>query len=244
MVSGTLSWSLSSMAVAPSSCRFYGRNQKKAVRGDHRREMSLQHHVSEKHVGQDCVTHSVMFPFISCCLSRTKPQQAFRGSGFACAHVCVRICRHHLSHKAKAIQYSLCFFFSLQESWWVFGAGCRLISGQNRVKYLTRPRGRGETWASSRGKGRGSSWNCDFSRAAPALHLQVRPLLCETTQHAKPRLQATTPRDSMSSICLLDVDCSIVHAVALKRTLCGLRNTWIRVSTLKPGRPRPLPTHP
>ena len=42
------------------------------------------------------------------------------------------------------------FFF--QEIWWFFGAGCRLVTGQNRVKYLTTPRGRRETGASSRGK--------------------------------------------------------------------------------------------
>lgn len=38
------------------------------VRGDHRRGRSLKHHVSGKHVSQDCVTRSVVFPFISGCL--------------------------------------------------------------------------------------------------------------------------------------------------------------------------------
>lgn len=195
--------------------------------------------MSEKHASQDCVTHSVMFPFISCCLSRTKPQQAFRSS--VCSCVCAS------ADATSPIQprpyNTLCVFFSLQESWWFFGASCRLLSGQNRVKYLTRPRGRGETWASSSWKGRGSSWNCDFSQAALHVHLQGRPLWSHTARKAEPAGSNMTRFDEpdLSFWCGL-FSCSC--ACSLKDPLQDddIGTTWIRVSTLKPGRPQPLTT--
>lgn len=135
---------------------------------------------------------------------------------------------------------TLCVFFSLQEPWWFFGASCRLISGQNRVKYLTRPRGRGETWASSSWKGRGSSWNCDFSRAAPYVHLQVRPQKPHSTQSCACREQG----DSIwwAPFVFLMWIVQLLVRLFLKGPFADSdRGTaWIRVSTLKPGRLRPL----
>lgn len=55
------------MAVAPSSCRFYTRNEqrnkvdKKSQHMVQTEERPLDRHVSEKHVRPDCVTHSGMF---------------------------------------------------------------------------------------------------------------------------------------------------------------------------------------
>ena len=62
MVSGTLSWSLSSIAVAPSSCRFCLREsqEKKSVSGDHNIRRSLKCHVSDKNLSRGCVTQSVV----------------------------------------------------------------------------------------------------------------------------------------------------------------------------------------
>lgn len=88
MVSGTLSWSLSSIAVAPSSCRFYTRNEEKtgkksiqkSVSGKYNRGRPLKHHVSEKHVSRDCVTHSVTFSPSSAALAYHPGKQGLKGS--------------------------------------------------------------------------------------------------------------------------------------------------------------------
>lgn len=99
MVSGTLSWSLSSIAVAPSSCRFYTQNEekvkrkekKKSVRSDYNRGRPLKRQVSKKHVCRDCVTHSVTFFPSSAALvyHAERPQRAFRGIGYATIALCV-----------------------------------------------------------------------------------------------------------------------------------------------------------
>lgn len=179
--------------------------------------MSLQHHVSEKHASQECVTHSAMFPFISCCLSRTKPQQAFRKKECMCVCLCVHPQTPPLLYgQGHTILWVFFVFLPLQEFWWFFGASCRLISGQNRVKYLTRPRGRGETWASSRGKAKGGFWNGDFSSSGPVCS-SAGPSSEKPHSTQSCTCGGTTPLDLMSSICLFDVDCSIVPVVLLKR---------------------------
>lgn len=162
IVSGTLSWSLSSMAVAPSSCRFYTQNEqetqkekggKKSVRGDYNRGRPLKRQVSKKHVCRDCVTHSVVvFPSSAARVYHAeRPQLAFRGIGYSTTHVCACICKHYLCHTSTATQYAQCWFF-FQGTWWFFGLDASSYWAKNRVKYLTRPRSRGETGASSRGK--------------------------------------------------------------------------------------------
>lgn len=152
MVSGTLSWSLSSIAVAPSSCRFYTQDEERTNRKGKKvtTEEGLENILWARIVS---LTH---FPLISCsCLSRRKTTKSFLGY-WICYYACVCVCAcacptaDTTSSICKAAQYSQCF---IQETWWFFRAGCRLISGQNRVKdFLTRPRNRGETGASSRGK--------------------------------------------------------------------------------------------
>lgn len=142
IVSGTLSWSLSSMAVAPSSCRFYTQNEretqrkggKKSIRGNYNRGRPLKRQVSKKHVCRDCVTHSVMFfPSSAAHVYHTeRPQLAFRGIGYSTTPVCACICRHYLCHTSKATQYAHCFFLFFQETWWFFGAGYKLILGQKQ----------------------------------------------------------------------------------------------------------------
>lgn len=193
MVSGTLSWSLSSIAVAPSSCRFYSRIFffKKAVRGNHRKKNVF----TTSCVRETCepgVCHSFSHVSLHQLLFIThKTPNRLSGKRSVC--LCVSVCASPDATspiRAKAIQYSVfwVFFLPLQEFWWFFGASCRLIWGQNRVKYLTRPRGRGETWASSRGKAKGGFWNGDFSSSGPRLFI-CRSVLGETTQHAKLRLR-------------------------------------------------------
>lgn len=81
MVSGTLSWSLSSIAVAPRSCKFYTRKKAKtkANSGDNNRGRSLKHHVSEKHVTRIASLTQLYFPLISCsCLSPRKNTAGLR----------------------------------------------------------------------------------------------------------------------------------------------------------------------
>ena len=103
MVSGTLSWSLSSMAVAPSSCRFCTRKQgkdrkkKRSVSGDQTRGRPLKRHVPEKHVSQDRVTHSLLFFLSSAALvyHPEKPQWALGVLDTLlrlCVCVCVCVC--------------------------------------------------------------------------------------------------------------------------------------------------------
>ena len=169
MVSGTLSWSLSSMAVAPSSCRFCTRKQgkrtrkKRSVSGDQNRGRPLKRHVSEKHVSRDCVTHSLVFFLSSAALvyHPEKPQWALgvldtllRLWVQECVHVyvcaCVHLQKRPLTH-TQARPQNIVGVFS-QETRWFFGAGCGLVWGHNRAGDLTRPRGRGETGPGSRGK--------------------------------------------------------------------------------------------
>lgn len=125
IVSGTLSWSLSSIAVAPSSCRFYTPQWAKADRrkrsqsgGDHSRGRPLKRQVSEKHVCRDCVTHSaVFFPSSAGLVYHVeKPQRAFRGIGFASvasACVCVHLQTLPLPYKQGRTILSV---FFLQEN--------------------------------------------------------------------------------------------------------------------------------
>lgn len=100
MVSGTLSWSLSSIAVAPSSCRFYARDEERTNRKGKKvtTEEGLENILWASIVS---LTH---FPLISCsCLSHRKTTKSFLGYWicyYACVCVCLCVpnCRHHLVH--------------------------------------------------------------------------------------------------------------------------------------------------
>lgn len=161
--SGSRSWcqlsseSLWSQAPYPGACPRWlwppraagSTSEKKPVSGDHNRGRPLKHHVSEKHVNPGCVTQSVMFfflffPLISCsCLS---PNGGFWIS--YCAPACVWICGYNLRHMGTPTKH-----------WWSFLPGNTVVVVQLGVGWpitgpegLTRPRGGGETGASSRGK--------------------------------------------------------------------------------------------
>lgn len=94
MVSGTLSWSLSSIAVAPSSCRFYTRNEektnKKKEKG-HNRGRPLKCLVS-----RGCVTHSFMFfsPHQLLLFITQKNHKELFGVLDMLLRLCVCVCAH------------------------------------------------------------------------------------------------------------------------------------------------------
>lgn len=85
MVSGTLSWSLSSIAVAPRSCRFYARESKGwgSISREHNRRKPLKPHVSYKNLSWVlCHSNSHVFLLISClCLLQRKTTMGFGGLG-------------------------------------------------------------------------------------------------------------------------------------------------------------------
>ena len=100
MVSGTLSWSLSSMAVAPSSCRFCTRKQgkdrkKKKVSKwwSNQRKAFKTSCARETCKPGSCHSFTLVFPLISCpCLSPRKTTMGFRGIGYVTTSVCLRVC--------------------------------------------------------------------------------------------------------------------------------------------------------
>lgn len=122
-------------------------SEKISVSGDHNRGRPLKHHVSEKHVNPGCVTQSVM-SFFPHQLLLFITQQGFWIS--YCAPACECVCRiqsgpHGYTHKILMV-------FSPRKHSGSTGVGCGLILTHHRAKGLTRPRGGGETEASSRGK--------------------------------------------------------------------------------------------
>lgn len=113
MVSGTLSWSLSSIAVAPSSCRFYSnffflKRQWEAITGKKKclYNIMCQRNMRARSVSliQPC------FPSSAAVYHAQNPQQAFRKKE------CMSVCASPDATspiRAKAIQYSVfCFFCS------------------------------------------------------------------------------------------------------------------------------------
>ena len=127
-------------------------------------------------------------------------------------------CGQNLSHTSAPTKYSWCFS---QETRRFAGAGCGLALAHHGARDLTRPRGGGETGASGRRKGRGSSLSCDLSPAA-CTSVALSSLIMENhTAQKKCAWGRTWAISDEPCFSLLDVNCSIVPVV-VRGTFCGL----------------------
>lgn len=249
MVSGTLSWSLSSIAVAPSSCRFYSRIFffKKAVRGNHRKKKCLYNIMCQRNMRARSVSLiQPCFPSSAAVYHAQNPQQAFRKKECMCVCVCVCIPRRHLSYTAKAIQYSVFwfFFFFLSRN---SGDSLVPVAGLYRAKTGSSiwqdPGVEGRHEPAAEEKPREAFETVTSARAAPVCSSAGPSWEKPHTARKAAPAGGTTPLDLMSSICLFW--CGLFNCPrgsSKKRPFVDYdrRTTWIRVSALKPGRPRVL----
>lgn len=142
-----------------------------------------------------------------------------RLSGVVCVRVCVHLQTPPLPYSQGHTILSVFFFLSRN-----LGGSLVLVAGFYRAKTGS------SIWQDPGVEGRHEP--AAHEKAGEALEIVTlakrpctsicRAVLCEATQHAKLSLQGATWRDLMSPICLFDVDCSVVRALVLKRTLCGM----------------------